>query len=204
MLYSQSNNRYNCPQCGDELGIHFKYSKLVKCPSCSSSIFLEDDHVKLIGQSSVLSPEPSLIQLYQPFEFQDIHYTPLGKIRYSYGRGFWEEWFIKSENNKALWLSIDEGDFVLQEKMSLSLPFKSSTKFQVGTSYGNYTVTEIGTGTCVGFEGELPEKISINEEHKYIHLSQGHGNLVTIEFNDNETETYKGKWIDPLKIKVKN
>jgi len=90
----------------------------------------------------------------------------------------------------------------LQEKMKLSLPFKSRTHFKVGVAYGNYTVTEIGTGTCVGFEGELPERIKLNEQHKYIHLSQGHGNLVTIEFSENETQTYKGKWIDPLAIKV--
>jgi len=205
MLYDTTQNSlYNCPQCGDQLERQFKHSKLIKCRSCNSSIFLEDEHVKLIGESSVLSPEPSLIQLYKPFEFQGVNYTPLGKIRYSYGRGFWEEWFIRNQNNKLLWLSIDEGDFVLQEKMKLSLPFKSSTKFKVGTSYGNYNVTEIGTGTCVGFEGELPEAITLNEKHKYIHLSQGHGNLVTIEFSENKTETYKGKWIDPLNIKVHN
>lgn len=203
MLYdSTQTTLYNCPQCGDQLHVHFKYSKLVKCRSCGSSIFLEDESAKLTGEQSVLSPEPSLIRLNQAFEYHDVTYTPLGKIRYSYGRGFWEEWFIKNQNNKTLWLSIDEGDFVLQEKMKLSLPFKSSTNFKVGSNYGNYTVTEIGVGTCVGFEGELPESIEINEEHKYIHLSQGHGNLVTLEFTENETQTYKGKWINPLEIKV--
>jgi len=203
MLYDNDDTiRHNCPQCGDQLDIFFKYSKLVKCRSCNSSIFLEDNHVKLIGESSVLSPEPSLIQLNQPFEFQGVSYTPLGKIRYSYGRGFWEEWFVRNQNNKMLWLSIDEGDFVLQEKMKLSLPFKSTTKFNVGTSYGNYIVTEIGEGTCVGYEGELPERITLGDKHKYIHLSQGKGNLVTLEFTENRTETYKGKWINPLEIKV--
>jgi hypothetical protein len=170
--------------------------------SCGSSIFLEDNHVKLIGQSSVLSPTPSLIELHKTFKLQGKIFTPLGKIRYSYGRGFWEEWFLKDERNQEFWLSIDEGDFVLQKKIKLTLPFQSASAFKVGRKYGKYLVTEKGEGTCVGFEGELPENIHLNEKHQYIHLSLGQGSLVTAEFTKDLTETFKGKWIDPLDIEV--
>ncbi|CAA6824255.1 MAG: Unknown protein [uncultured Sulfurovum sp.] len=192
----------NCPQCGDALELHFKYSKLVKCLSCGSSIFLEDDSVKLIGESSVLSAEPSLIKLHKPFKYKNKNYLPLGKIRYGYGRGFWEEWFLKDESNKEFWLSIDEGDFVLQEKVKRAIPFKHDINFTVGSKHGQYLVTEKGQGHCVGFEGELPFEIRINEVHQYVHLSQGGGNLLTLEFTKTLTETFKGKWIDPLDIEV--
>jgi len=193
----------NCPQCGDALAIHFKYSKLVKCHSCGSSIFLEDDAVKLIGESSVLSPEPSLIQLHKPFRYKNLNYLPLGKIRYSYGRGFWEEWFLKDEKNKEYWLSIDEGDFVLQEKVTFSLPFKSSSSFTIGAKYGKYLVTEKGQGRCVGFKGELPNEVHFGETHQYIHFSEGHGKLLTLEITNELTETFRGNWIDPLEIEVR-
>ncbi|HIP51776.1 MAG TPA: DUF4178 domain-containing protein [Campylobacterales bacterium] len=203
MLYNyDKNSTHNCPQCGDALEIHFQYSKLIKCSSCGSSIFLEDDAVKFIGKSSALSPEPSIIELHKPFKLQGKTFTPLGKIRYSYGRGFWEEWFLKDNGNQEFWLSIDEGDFVLQTKVQLSLPFKPSSKFTVGGKYGNYLITEKGSGTCVGFEGELPEEILINEVHQYVHLSEGGGNLITLEFTDGSSQTFKGKWIDPLDIEV--
>jgi len=203
MLYkTEITSRKNCPQCGDVLDIHFKYSKLVKCRSCGSSIFLEDDTVKLIGKSSILSAEPSLIELHKNFKYRNRNYLPLGKIRYSYGRGFWEEWFLKNSKNQEFWLSIDEGDFVLQEKMPHTLPFKKSNKFKVGETYGSYLITEKGEGKCVGFEGELPEKIQIGEVHQYIHLSQGAGKLLTLEFTEDKTETFQGEWIDPLEIEV--
>ena len=201
MLYNNDkNSTHNCPQCGDALEIHFQYSKLIKCSSCSSSIFLEDDAVKFIGKSSSLSPEPSIIELHKPFKLQGKTFTPLGKIRYSYGRGFWEEWFLKDKGNQEFWLSIDEGDFVLQEKVKISLPFKSPSAYKVGLKYGNYLVTEKGEGTCIGFEGELPENINTHQKHQYIHLSLGQGNLVTVEFTKDLTETFKGKWINPLDI----
>ncbi len=202
MLYKDEQKSHNCPQCGDLLSIYFKYSKLIKCNSCGSAIFLEDDAVKLIGKSAVLSPEPSLIQLHKPFKFQNKRFTPLGKIRYSYGRGFWEEWFLKDDKNQEFWLSIDEGDFVLEEKIKFSLPFKKNHTFKVGQNFNEYQVTEIGTGVCVGFEGELPEAIKLDESHTYVHLSRGHGELLTLELSENETMTFKGQWIDPLEIKV--
>lgn len=202
MLYKDEQKSHNCPQCGDLLSIYFKYSKLIKCNSCGSAIFLEDDVVKLIGKSAVLSPEPSLIQLHKPFKFQNKRFTPLGKIRYSYGRGFWEEWFLKDDKNQEFWLSIDEGDFVLEEKIKFSLPFKKNHTFKVGQNFNEYQVTEIGTGVCVGFEGELPEAIKLDESHTYVHLSRGHGELLTLELSENETMTFKGQWIDPLEIKV--
>ena len=203
MLYKDTQSKsYNCPQCGDLLSVYFTYSKLVKCKSCGSSIFLEDDAVKLIGQSAVLSPEPSLIELHRPFKLQDKRFTPLGKIRYNYGRGFWEEWFLKDDHNQEFWLSIDEGDFVLEEKIKFSLPFKKNHTFKVGQRFNDYQVSEIGKGVCEGFEGELPEAIKLNESHSYVHLSRGHGELLTLELFDNETMTFKGQWIDPLEIKV--
>jgi ribosomal protein S27AE len=133
MLFQENvDQKKNCPQCGDTLAVHFKYSKLIKCQSCGSSIFLEDEAVKVIGERAVLSDEPSLIQIYTSFSYENNHYLPLGKIRYSYGRGFWEEWFLKNEQNQEFWLSIDEGDFVLEEHISMNIHLTTFQQFKVG------------------------------------------------------------------------
>jgi len=193
----------NCPQCGDELPIYFKWTKLVECQSCKSSIFLEDDSVKFIGKASTLSPEPSLLELRVPISIEDKIYTPLGKIRYSYGRGFWEEWFLigGKHHNLEFWLSVDEGDFVLESKANIVLPFKNIERLSVGKKYGKFVVTEIGEGECMGFEGELPEPIAIGDIHKYAHLSEGGSDLMTIESSSDEIKIFRGNWIDPFSIK---
>jgi hypothetical protein len=71
----------------------------------------------------------------------------------------------------------------------------------VGRKYGKYIVSEKGTGKCVGFEGELPEKLRIGESHIYLHLSEGRGKLLTLESTGTTTETFTGQWIDPMTIK---
>ena len=126
---------------------------------------------------------------------------PIGKIRYSYGRGFWEEWFLRDTQNREFWLSIDEGDFVLQQRVKITLPFTNPLAVNVGEKHGKYVVSEKGTGKCVGFEGELPENLKIGESHIYLHLSEGGGKLLTLESTGIKTETFAGEWIDPLTIK---
>jgi hypothetical protein len=191
----------NCPQCGYSLPIYFRWSKLVQCESCKSSIFLEDESVKLIGKSSTLSPEPSLLKLREPISIDGITYTPMGKIRYSYGRGFWEEWFLVDRSSREFWLSVDEGDFVLETKAKIVLPFKSIERLSIGKQYGKFIVTEIGEGECVGFEGELPESITIGDLHKYAHLSEGGSDLMTVESSSSGMKVFRGNWIDSFKIK---
>jgi len=190
----------NCPQCGYELPLRFKWAKLVQCPACKSSIFLEDEGAKVIGTASTLSPEPSLINLHDPIIIDNQNYLPLGKIRYSYGRGFWEEWFLTNEQNREFWLSIDEGDFVLEHRIQLTLPFQNINRLTIGKAYGEYIVTEIGEGECVGFEGELPKQITIGKKHRYVHLSKGGSSLMTVESSDEGIEIFQGNWIDPFEI----
>ena len=71
----------------------------------------------------------------------------------------------------------------------------------MGNKYGGYLVSERGTGECIGFEGELPEFIKIGESHFYLHLNVGEGKLITVEVTAKKTETFIGRWIDPLTIK---
>ena len=188
-----------CPQCGYELPIYFRDTKLVKCKACKSSIFLEDEGAKTIGKASQLAPEPSLIRLMHPFKYKSSTYMPLGKVRYSYGRGYWEEYFLKSDDTRELWLSIDEGDFALEKRADIEI---DTSNLLIGSKYKGYIVSEIGYGECVGFEGELPKLIEIGSKYRYYQLSKGSGELVTVELNSKFKEVYIGKWIDPFDIEV--
>ena len=192
----------NCPQCGDLIDVHFKWTRLIVCNSCKSTLFLNPKgNILRLGDFSELSPEPSLVKLHEAIKIDNQVYLPLGKIRYSYGRGFWEEWFLKGAKNREFWLSIDEGDFVLQQRIKMSLPFKNPREVVVGKEYSRYIATEKGWGKCVGFEGELPERIKLDAVHYYIHLSRGEGKLLTVEYeNEQVTESYTGQWIVPFSI----
>lgn len=188
----------------------FSFAKLTVCEQCDSTIFLEDDSVKLAGKSAVLSKRPSLIQLRQPFSYRHTVYTPVGYIRYDYGYGYWDEWWVLDNSGQGVWMSVDEGDFAFEypEKVSDNTNVPDFQQMGTGkkvTVFGKeWTVTERGSAVCEGFRGELPEIIEAGETFDYVHLSGPQKELVTLEyFEEDEIYAYRGKWVDPFEITVK-
>lgn len=195
------NRQFNCPQCGYTLSLYFRHTKLIQCASCKSTIFLEDDSTRLSGDSSVLAPEISILTLNTPFFYKQKSYLPIGKIRYSYGRGFWEEWWVKDTKNNEYWLSIDEGDLVLQQKIELPYPDSLFEQLHIGLVTSDaWIVTELGVATCEGFEGSLPKSITPGSTYNYAHLSGKNAKLRTLELTEGKLEAYEGKWLSPFDI----
>lgn len=190
----------NCPQCGDVLPLHFRYSKLAQCGSCGSHIFLDDEGARLAGEQSVLSLEPSLITLDQPFDYEDKSYTPIGHVRYQVKRYFWDEWWLVDTNANGSWLSVDDGDYTLEKEVDFKLPLYSFSEIKLGQKIDGWHVTELGEGSCVGFEGELPTIIEVGETHHYAHLSKSNGSMMTVESRGKNKSAYSGNWLDPYDI----
>lgn len=197
----------NCPQCGSELPLAFRFAKLTVCEQCDSTIFLEDESARLAGTRSTLADLPSLIQLKTPFSYNNITYFPVGHIRYSYGYGFWDEWWILDNSGEGMWMSVDEGDFAFEHPQPLqgSIPRINQLHLDqtVNIMGKDWKVTELGRAVCEGFRGELPEIIEIGEQFDYVHLSAQDAALMTLEYiSPHQINAYLGKWIDPFEIKV--
>jgi len=192
----------NCPQCGYSLSLYFAYAKIAQCKSCKSTIFLEDKGARLAGASSVLAPEISLIKLNQSFKYKSHNYLPLGMIRYSYGRGFWEEWWLKDDKGEEYWLCVDDGDMVLEKPIISTYNIYFFEKLTLNKSIrGGWVVSELGTATCEGFVGILPKIVKKGSTYQYAHLSGDKAKLRTIErIENNNLEVFEGVWISPFDI----
>ena len=198
----------NCPQCGNELPITFRYTKLTVCPYCNSTLFLEDDAVRLAGEQSVLTDMPSLLQLGGSFQYRTTAFTPIGLIRYSHTVGYWEEWWVTDNTGRSFWVSVDEGDFSfekpidIQQKNEIPALADLAPGKHISLWDSNWQVTEIGSGKCEGYKGELPKIIHIGDEVPFAHLSATNGQLITLEYLEDQIDVFRGEWIDPFEIKV--
>lgn len=200
-MYSST---FNCPQCGNELPLNFRHSKLVVCSHCSSTLFLEDEALRLAGQQSVLADLPSLVQLQLPFSYRNTTYLPVGHIRYRYSDGFWDEWWVLDGQGEGSWLSVDEGEFAFEQALTEPLDVLQNVGFErlkVGSYLDQWLVTERDQAVCEGFRGELPEIIEVGETFDYVHLSGRNSELITLEFVDEGIQAYQGQWVNPFEIK---
>lgn len=200
-----TSKTFACPSCGAELEARLRSTKLVACTYCDSNVFLEDDAVRLAGSQGVMADYPSLLQMHQSFRYRTWQFMPIGRARFDYGQGFWDEWWVMGNDGEGRWLSVDEGDFALEETVEVE---KTPSAFELvpGRSITidgeDLFITEKGRATCIGIRGELPEALDVGDSYIYFHLSGSGGLLYTLEIDRGRAAFHRGHWIDPFQIEA--
>lgn len=201
--------KFSCPNCGAELGIKFSASKFVVCEFCQSCLFLEDEAVRNAGKMSVLTEFPSIFCLGGQFSYRNWSFVPIGRVRYDYGRGWWDEWYVADNKGEFKWITVDEGDIAIEQKAEFEGRIPEFDQTNIGDTVSlklqglelKFQVTEKNSCTCIGAEGELPFPITPFETYYYLDLSGPNKRIFTIEYTEDGTECYEGLWIDPFEIK---
>ena len=195
----------NCPVCGAEVPSRLQYAKMVVCAYCQTSLFVEDQAVKQAGVKSTLTEIPSILELGRRFQYRNWTFEPYGRIRFDYGDGEWDEWWVILDSGAGKWISVDEGDIAVEGKLELKESPPEFASLEVGSTIGllnqQLKVTEKNSATCAGLEGELPEVIFPGDTHDYVHLSGPRGLILTVEYFEGKVEASKGVWIDPFDLK---
>jgi len=198
----------NCPVCGAAVPSRLAYAKLLVCEHCNTSLFLEDEMVRNVGEKSALTEVPSILEIGRRFQYRNWLFEPYGRVRFDYGDGFWDEWWVVLDSGQGRWVSVDEGEIAVEsplddERELLDRP-PDFDSLRIGrkVSFANLelTVTERNEATCIGVQGELPEVIRPGDKHRYAHLSGPRGVLLTLEFFDDRFKAFKGVWIDPFEL----
>jgi hypothetical protein len=204
--------RFECPSCGALLPRRFRYTKLVHCEYCQSLLALGDGPATRVGEQATLAEHPALFELYQPFRWGKKTLEPIGKLRYDYGRGFWEEWWCLDERGEGLWVSVDEGDFAIEQPVEQFAPgpleLPAYQELAVGSKLPllkqEWRVTELGDAEFVGLAGEVPDPMDQRRAFRYAHLERPGRHLITLEYpadgNAAEADCFVGTWVDPFDI----
>ena len=193
-----------CPSCGNTINQLTRSPQIVVCPVCNSTNFLNNGKLEDVGKSAVLTDTPSIFEIYKTYRHKDWKFTPIGRVRYDYGDGYWDEWFVRSDNGKESWVSVDEGEIAIESlvKKGVSVPPFDDVKVGgiVMINRDRMTVIEKNSCTMTGAQGELPFKIIPNESYNYIDLLGPRRISFTIEYQQSSVDCYKGVWVDPFDI----
>ncbi len=195
----------NCPKCGGGLAPQFARLKMMTCPACGTSLFVQDDQFVLAGDQGVMHDAPMLFALGDTVMLEGMTFRPLGHVRYSYGRGWWDEFWALDERGAGAWISVDEGEVVVQRALdpgawpALAAPAGLGT---VITSRGTeFRVTEVETAVCDALRGELPDILTVGESHRFVNASDGREGLLSGEFWEGGQAWFAGRWFDPFDLR---
>ncbi len=173
---------FNCPSCGAALQLEYRFTETVICPYCQQSSHWTGENFEAKGEKVILADYGSKFSVGLQASFwgtklgerKEYKFKVLGRVRFEYNDGFWDEWLLRVEGyeENEYWLQEDEGEFFLFKKFD-NLPSVSDyNELKVGMyiDWEEYKmfISEKAKAQIVGGEGELPFRVIPGEQCDFI------------------------------------
>jgi hypothetical protein len=189
-----------CPSCGAGKNVHNPGIVTVVCEYCGTAIYWDEANVNSAGRQSILPEGFSRLYRGACGNLKRQRFMVTGRVRYSFGRGFWDEWFLEFEDGSIGWLTEDNHEFALQRRTeATNIP--NMEKLRPGSTVMvngmKFRIHEVGEAKCIGMEGDLPVRMQTGETYRFADGSSMDGAYVLgIEFDNAPPTVYTGKWLE--------
>lgn len=196
-----------CPSCGMPVDADQRYAKLVVCAACHSSVVLDEKAARLSGKMAVLAETPSPLYINATGKLGGKRWKVLGRVRYGYARGYWDEWYLQFDDGKAAWFSEDEGNLAIEVQEDIDPAAVDYASVSPGDTLNiggiDYHVDEKDVAHCEGGAGQLPFVIEQNEQIPFLELSADkHFATVEFDIDDHQARLFRGRRVDLNDLEV--
>lgn len=185
----------NCASCGAPVEIINRFSKVIVCGYCGTHLKVNDGGVAVAGKYPKLADFPSIFQVGTRGTILGKQFTALGRMRYKYQGGHFDEWFIDYDGDRA-WFTEDDGTYTLYTDLfeAVEMPDISTVKAGQNMLVGEKKVMikEKGKAVVEGGEGELSFYVEPGSEVIYLD-AVSEGKKVSIEYTEDEVEMFTGR-----------
>ena len=89
-----------CPGCSAPLDLKHRFVKMVTCDFCGLVSIVRDTGLDPTGRKAKLTQIPSLLYVDAAGTLQGRKFHVMGRLRYQYDAGYWDEWFLTFENDQ--------------------------------------------------------------------------------------------------------
>jgi len=197
--------RINCGSCGAPLEIKSAYTKSMVCPYCDTTNVIEDQGINPEGKMAKLAEAPGIFSVGRTGKLKNRKFEVLGRLRYGYDEGFWDEWFLEFDDGQSGWLTEEEGECSIFTKELITKPIENVDSIRVGQMVDvegkRVFITEITDCWIMGGEGELHYRVVPGKKLVHYEGNAG-GKLVSIELWPKELEVHTGEPISYSQIKM--
>ncbi|MEM9301121.1 MAG: DUF4178 domain-containing protein [Pseudomonadota bacterium] len=150
---------FTCPSCGAPLEVEHRFSRVVICGYCNQSANITSGGLDPAGKGAKLVGAPSRLSIGATGRIDETAFRTLGRLRYGYDGGFWDEWFLALSDDRQLWLQEDDGTFTAFEKTPITAALPEFDDVRVGQTITvngrSIFIVERTEAMILGGEGEL-------------------------------------------------
>ena len=152
--------KFSCPSCGAETFFKSALSLFVVCSYCRSSLFKSDEELSVLGKVATLAEDNSPLQLRSEGQFNGNVFSVIGRVRWKWSDGFWNEWCLQLKGGKLGWLAEAQGEFLLTKEVPNTDSVISSDQWQIKKpivlGQKSFFISDLKHAVVHTTEGELP------------------------------------------------
>ena len=197
-----------CPSCGANHDLKNPGISAISCEYCKTLFYWDEQAVHDSGQKAILDEPSSALRVGEPCTLEGKDHMVLGRVRYSYGGGVWDEWFLDGPSQEIVWLTEDEKEFAIERPVAADPGAPRFQELSVGQTITlhnkPFMVEELGKAACLGVEGQVPWVVIPNEVYPFADLASPDGSMsLGLEFDEGgPASIYQGKFLarDALKV----
>lgn len=197
-----------CPACGATIPHDQRFAVLTVCEHCNSAIIYDQEAARVAGKMAVLADPRGPLRVGARGQVAGgSPFVVLGRVRYAYEQGVWDEWYLQHSDQSTSWLSEDERSFVQEQSRQLNAAPSALRALELGQKLDidqiQYSVVELGHAVCEGGQGQLPFPIVSGERIPFWDLAGPEGQSATLEIEEGErVRFFTGRPVDPSSLRV--
>lgn len=170
-------------------------------------IVRHDVNVETMGKMAELPPDLSPLQIGTRGEMDGLSFTLLGRVRFAYDEGSWNEWCALFSDGRHGWVAEAQGFFMVSFEVTPPPQFPTGSgglpiNCTIEIEGQDYSVTDRKENVCLGSEGELTIVAPPGRTATTIDLTGSNARFASAEYAENGMRLFVGRYarFDDLKF----
>ena len=185
-----------CASCGAILDFKSGASVFAVCKYCNTAQIKTGVALESLGSMAQLKQDYSVLQIGAQGSVQGKQFGVFGRIRLSWERGVWDEWYLVMEDESTAWLAEAQGFYYFSKQIEIDrnlfeFPLHLGQRYVLEDF--EYRVKDCKSATCTYSEGELPFSGALGEKYLSYDLFTKSGSFLSISQVEDEVLVYKGE-----------
>lgn len=204
----------NCPSCGAQVPVRGASLPYATCPYCQTLILRQGLTAEDIGKVAVLPFDISPIQLGTSLNPDGRRLVVVGRVRWAWDGGSWNEWLAIADTGAQFWLAEAAGMYMLTSGWPQLLDRPEVQAFAQGgpITHGDMIEIEgrqlfandVKQVECLGSEGNLPIPTQIGTRMTSVDFRSSGGEVLSLQRDEQATTAWFGHSRDLAGLKPGN
>lgn len=198
--------RVPCPNCGAEVLFRSPALPSRVCDYCQTIVVRRGQDVEAVGKAAVLPFDVSPIQIGTRGRYDGQGFEVIGRVRWGWIDGSWNEWLLLFDDGKDGWLGEAMGQLMLLKERALGdmrsnainaladgKPVELGMEAELDGE--KLMVADAREATCIAAEGELPFPAPVGLTIFSVDLRSPSGACASLQREGEMPTLYAGRYV---------